>query len=91
MIYINLYESIIQLSQEHQDAVNRRRTIVVKYDANGELGDDFIQWIAYRVRYIDEPETPARHVYITTIAITPRPKSTISASNGKSVSRIDSG
>jgi hypothetical protein len=45
----------IQLSQEHYDAVNRRRRIVVQYDAFSQLGVDFKQWLDYRFSYADEP------------------------------------
>ncbi|MBN1346327.1 MAG: family 10 glycosylhydrolase [Phycisphaerae bacterium] len=43
------------LSRQHCDAVNRRRRIVVQYDAHDQLGADFDQWIAYRFDYVDEP------------------------------------
>jgi len=45
----------IQLSKKHHDAVNRRRRIVVQYDAHSDLGVDFDEWIAYRFHYVDEP------------------------------------
>ena len=46
----------IQLSREHHEAVDRRRRIVVQYDAHNEtLGSDLQQWLAYRFNYIDEP------------------------------------
>ena len=54
-IYTPKRYEVIQLSQEHHDAVNRRRRIVVQYDANSDLGVDFNEWIAYRFHYIDEP------------------------------------
>ena len=50
-------ESPIELSPEHQDAVNRRRRIVVQYDAADPvdlIGVDFQQWLDYRFNYIDE-------------------------------------
>jgi len=46
---------IIRLSPDHNDAVNRRRRIVVQYDAFAQLGADFKQWLDYRFSYIDEP------------------------------------
>ena len=46
---------VIQLSNEHHDAVNRRRRIVVQYDAFSQLGADFKQWLDYRFSYVDEP------------------------------------
>ena len=44
----------IVLPDEHTAAVNRRRRIVVQYDAFSQLGTDFQQWIDYRFRYADE-------------------------------------
>ena len=46
---------VIQLSQEHHDAVNRRRRIVVQYDAFSQLGADFEPWLDYRFSYVDDP------------------------------------
>ena len=60
---------VIQLSQEHHDAVNRRRRIVVQYDAHGELGVDFKQWLAYRFSYIDEPGSQIDSVWWDSPAI----------------------
>jgi len=48
-------KEVIQLSQQHHDAVNRRRRIVVQYDAFSQLGADFNQWLDYRFSYVDEP------------------------------------
>jgi hypothetical protein len=45
----------IELSQEHRRAVDRRRRIVVQYDAHNALGRDFEAWIQYRFAYADEP------------------------------------
>jgi hypothetical protein len=45
---------VVPLSREHHDAVNRRRRIVVQYDAWGQLGHDFDEWLDYRFDYIDE-------------------------------------
>ena len=45
----------LQLSAAHQAAVNRRRRIVVQYDAFNTLGIDFRDWIDYRFSYADEP------------------------------------
>ena len=44
----------IVFPDEHTAAVNRRRRIVVQYDAFSQLGTDFQQWIDYRFRYADE-------------------------------------
>jgi len=44
----------IALTEEHMAAVNRRRRIVVQYDAFNRLGVDFRQWIDFRFRYADE-------------------------------------
>jgi hypothetical protein len=46
---------VIQLSKEHHEAVNRRRRIVVQYDAEDHLGIDLKQWLDYRFSYVDEP------------------------------------
>ena len=48
-------ESGMDFSQEHGEAVHRRRRITVQFDAHTELGADFDQWLAYRFNYIDEP------------------------------------
>ena len=45
----------IELSPEHHDAVNRRRRIVMQYDACSQLGADFDQWLDYRFSDVDEP------------------------------------
>lgn len=45
----------VALSRQHHDAVNRRRRIVVQYDAWSQLGHDFEEWLDYRFDYIDEP------------------------------------
>ena len=45
----------IELSEEHRRAVDRRRRIVVQYDAYNALGIDFETWIQYRFAYADEP------------------------------------
>ena len=47
----------IELSQSHQEAVNRRRRISVQYDAYNCLGKDFDRWLAFRFSYADEPGT----------------------------------
>ena len=49
-------EEVIRLSQEHIDAVNQRRRIVLQYDPFSELETDFKQWISKRFKYIDKPE-----------------------------------
>jgi hypothetical protein len=45
----------MHLSAAHRDAVDRRRRIVVQYDAYSNLGGDFDAWLDYRFRYVDEP------------------------------------
>lgn len=45
----------VLLTDEHMVAVNRRRRIVVQYDAFNRLGVDFRQWIDFRFSYADEP------------------------------------
>ncbi|MHB8866662.1 MAG: family 10 glycosylhydrolase [Pirellulaceae bacterium] len=49
--------SPIELSPEHQRAVNRQRRIVVQYDCQGQIGVDFDRWIDYRFSYADQPGT----------------------------------
>jgi hypothetical protein len=51
-------ESIV-LSPSHQDAVNRRRRIIVQYDAadRNMTGMDFKTWLEFRFDYIDESGT----------------------------------
>lgn len=43
----------IQLSQEHQRAVNRRRRIVVQYDASTGYVPDFREWMDRRMHWLD--------------------------------------
>jgi hypothetical protein len=45
----------IRLSAEHDAAVNRRRRMVVQYDAYDTFGVDFDQWLQYRFAYVDDP------------------------------------
>jgi len=47
-------ETAVPLDREHHDVLNRRRRIVVQYDAWSQLGHDFEQWLDYRFDYIDE-------------------------------------
>ncbi len=44
----------LQLPEDHTGAVNRRRRVVVQFDAFSQLGVDFRQWIDYRFQYADE-------------------------------------
>lgn len=44
----------IELPATHKAAVNRRRRIVVQYDAFNNLGVDFRDWIDFRFSYADE-------------------------------------
>lgn len=53
----------IELSAQHSEAVNRRRRIVVQYDAQELYGIDFATWLDYRFRYIDEPGTQIDSVW----------------------------
>ena len=48
-------EKIIDLSQEHINAVNRSRRIVLQYDAFGNLGIDFNKWIMNIFESVDQP------------------------------------
>lgn len=47
----------VQLSAEHQRAVDRRRRVVVQYDCHGQIGLDFDRWIDYRFSYADQAGT----------------------------------
>ena len=49
------YFNPIVLSREHIEAVNRKRGLVVQYDAFNELGTDFDQWLSKKFKYIDNP------------------------------------
>ena len=53
----------VSLSTKHHDAVNRQRRIVVQYDAWGQLGLDFQQWLNYCFNYIDDPGSPIDSVW----------------------------
>ena len=56
-------EPVIELTTEHQKAVNRRRRMVVQYDAHTAYGIDFETWIDYRFAYIDEPGSQIDSVF----------------------------
>jgi hypothetical protein len=56
-------EAAVELSAAHQEAVNRRRRIVVQYDPQDLFGVDFETWIDYRFQYIDEPGTQIDSVF----------------------------
>ncbi len=43
----------MNLSAAHHEALDRRRRMVVQYDANANLGGDFAQWLDYRFDYVD--------------------------------------
>ena len=60
---ISVADDAIGLSAEHQDAVNRRRRIVVQYDAQVDYGIDLDTWIDYRFSYIDEPDSQIDSVF----------------------------
>ncbi|MHB8900419.1 MAG: family 10 glycosylhydrolase [Thermoguttaceae bacterium] len=51
------------LGADHQAAVNRRRRIVVQYDAQTAYGADFNRWLDYRFAYIDEPGSQIDSVF----------------------------
>ncbi len=53
----------VQLDSEHQKAVNRRRRIVVQYDAQTAYGVDFNSWLDYRFAYIDQPGSQIDSVF----------------------------
>lgn len=46
-----------QLSDQHLQAVDHRRRIVVQYDAYNTLDIDFETWIKFRFAYVDEPNS----------------------------------
>ena len=50
---------VIELSQQHHDAVNRPRRIVVHADAKGNIGKDeyrdIDRWVGHHFGYLDEP------------------------------------
>jgi glycosyl hydrolase family 10 len=48
-------ETALELSSEHEKAVNRRRRILVQYDPHTAYGIDFDTWLDYRFGYMDEP------------------------------------
>lgn len=47
----------MNLSGAHADAVNRRRRIFVQYDAHGQLGAPFDEWLEFRFAYFDQPSS----------------------------------
>ena len=47
----------VLLPTTHQDAVNRRRRIVVQYDGHNALGKEWNKWLDYRFRWLDAPDT----------------------------------
>lgn len=51
----NVATANIVLSQEHIDAVNRRRRIVLQYDAFTNLGTEFNKWIKDIFESVDKP------------------------------------
>ena len=53
----------VSLSSKHREAVNRRRRIVILYDAWGKLGLDFQQWRDFRFNYIDDPDSQIDSVW----------------------------
>jgi uncharacterized lipoprotein YddW (UPF0748 family) len=56
-------ESAISLGPVHEAAVNRRRRIVVQFDAQGAYNLDFDTWLDFRFAYIDEPGTQIDSVF----------------------------
>jgi len=51
------------LGSEHEQAVNRRRRIIVQFDAQGAYDLDFDTWLDYRFAYIDEPGTQIDSIF----------------------------
>lgn len=43
------------MTSEHLEALNRQRRIAVQYDAGGQWGAPFAEWLAYRFTYLDQP------------------------------------
>lgn len=56
-------EPVVQLSAEHAKAVNRRRRILVQYDAQGSYDLDFDTWIDFRFDYLEDPRTQIDSVF----------------------------
>jgi len=56
-------DEVFELSTQHREAVNRRRRIVVQYDAQELYGIDFATWLDFRFRYLDEPGTQIDSVW----------------------------
>ena len=54
---------VVALSREHHEALERRRRLVVQYDAWSQLGHDFDEWLDYRFDFIDEPGTQIDSVW----------------------------
>jgi hypothetical protein len=44
-------------SADHLTALNRPRRITVQYDAHGQLGAPFEEWLAFRFSYVDQPDS----------------------------------
>lgn len=51
------------LTPEHQDTRDRRRRIVVQYDAGGQWGVPFEEWLAFRFSYLDQPGSQVDSVW----------------------------
>lgn len=56
-------ETVVKLTSEHEDAVNRSRRILVQFDAQGSYDLDFDTWLDYRFAYIDEPGSQIDSVF----------------------------
>ena len=53
---------MVTLSPRHHAALNRRRRITVQYDAHGQLGAPFQEWLAFRFSYLDQPGSQVDNV-----------------------------
>ena len=56
-------EPVVELTAEHEKAVNRRRRMVVQFDSQGSYDLDFDAWLDYRFAYIDEPGSQIDSVF----------------------------
>ena len=59
----NAVAADVDLSAKHREAVNRRRRIVVQYDAQTTYGIDIDTWLDFRFGYIDQPGSQIDSVF----------------------------
>ena len=56
-------DAAVDLSAKHAEAVNRRRRIVVQYDAQTAFGLDFKDWLDFRFHYIDQSDSQIDSIF----------------------------